>query len=220
MIEMMFDKMESSIEGIKKKFYGVCTGRVIDILDPLSLGRVQVQLPFIDSVDLSPWARVASPMAGPLHGIYMIPNPGEDVLVAFEQGDVNAPYVIGSLWSAMNPPPLPSPAPQIRLIKTLAQNQIMITEAPPSIMIQVETTGQTILISPTGIQIISGDNVINLGPPTGPPMAQMIAGANVINMTPDGITVTSAGNLTVTANGILNLVGAEVNIVGGMVNIN
>ena len=220
MIEMMFDKMESSIEGIKKKFYGVCTGRVIDILDPLSLGRVQVQLPFIDSVDLSPWARVASPMAGPLHGIYMIPNPGEDVLVAFEQGDVNAPYVIGSLWSAMNPPPLPSPAPQIRLIKTLAQNQIMITQAPPSIMIQVETTGQTILISPTGIQIISGDNVINLGPPTGPPMAQMIAGANVINMTPDGITVTSAGNLTVTANGILNLVGAEVNIVGGMVNIN
>jgi phage baseplate assembly protein gpV len=220
MIESIFEKMETSIEGIKKKFYGVCTGRVINILDPLMLGRVQVQLPFIDSLDLSPWARVATPMAGPLHGIYMIPNPGEDVLVAFEQGDVNAPYVIGSLWSAMNPPPLPSPVPQIRLIKTLAQNQIMITEVPPSIMIQVETTGQTILISPAGIQILSGVNVINLGPPTGPPMVQVTAGSNVVNMTPDGITVTSAGNLTVSAAGVLNLVGSVVNITGGLVNIN
>jgi hypothetical protein len=220
MIENVMEEMESSIEGIKKKIYGVCTGRVINVLDPLMLGRVQVQLPFIDSLDLSPWARVASPMAGPLHGIYMIPNPGEDVLVAFEQGDVNAPYILGSLWSAMNPPPLPSPVPQIRLIKTLAQNQIMITEIPPSIMIQVETTGQTILISPAGIQILSGVNVINLGPPTGPPMVQVTAGSDVINMTPDGITVTSAGNLNLTASGVLNLVGSVVNITGGLVNIN
>jgi len=220
MIENMFERMESSIESIKRKFYGVCTGRVINVLDPLMLGRVQVQLPFLDSLDLSPWARVASPMAGPLHGIYMIPNPGEDVLVAFEHGDVNAPYVIGSLWSATNPPPMPSPVPQIRLIKTLAQNQIMITEVPPSIMIQVETTGQTILISPAGIQIASGTNVINLGPPTGPPMVQIIAGSNVLNMTPDGITITSAGNLNVTAAGVLNLVGSAVNITGAMVNIN
>jgi len=220
MIESLFEKMEMSIDGIKKKFYGVCTGRVINMLDPLMLGRVQVQLPFIDSLDLSPWARVASPMAGPLHGIYMIPNIGEEVLVAFEQGDVNAPYVLGSLWSAMSPPPLPSPVPQIRLIKTLAQNQIMITEVPPSIMIQVMSTGQTILISPAGIQILSGTNVINLGPPTGPPTIQVAAGSNVINMTPDGITITSAANLNVTAAGVLNLVGSVVNITGGMVNIN
>jgi hypothetical protein len=219
MIENLFEKMEVSIESIKKKFYGVCTGRVINILDPLMLGRVQVQLPFIDSLDLSPWARVASPMAGPLHGFYMIPNPGEDVLVAFEQGDVNAPYVIGSLWSAMNPPPLPSPVPQIRLIKTLAQNQIMITEVPPSITIQVLSTGQTILISPAGIQILSGANVINLGPPTGPPMIQLMAGGDVVNMTPDGITVTSGGNVNITG-AVISLTGAVVNISGGMVNIN
>ncbi len=220
MIESIFEKMEISIEGMKKKFYGVCTGRVINVLDPLMLGRVQVQLPFIDSLDLSPWARVASPMAGPLHGVYMIPNPGEEVLVAFEQGDTNAPYVIGSLWSAMNPPPLPSPVPQIRMIKTLAQNQIVITEVPPSIMIQVVTTGQTILISPAGIQMISGPNVVNLGPPAAPPSVQLMAGNDLVSMTPEGISVVSGGDVTVAAGGSLDLVGAEVNIVGGMVNIN
>ena len=220
MIETMFEKIEDSLEGMKKKYYGVCTGRVINILDPLMLGRVQVQLPFIDSLDLSPWARIASPMAGPLHGFYMIPNPGEDVLVAFEQGDVNAPYVIGSLWSAFNPPPLPSPVPQIRMIKTLIGNQIIFTEAPPSITIQVMVTGQTILISPAGIQIVSGANIVNLGPPTGPPMVQVTAGSNVINMTPDGITLTSAGNLNLTAAGAVSIAGAMVSITGGLVTIN
>jgi phage baseplate assembly protein gpV len=214
------ERLENSIESIKKKIYGVMTGRVINDLDPLTLGRVQVQLPAIDSVDLSPWARVAVLMAGPLHGTYMIPNIGDEVLVAFEQGDLNAPYVIGSLWSAMAPPPLPSPVPQIRMIKTLAQNQIMITEVPPSITIQVLSTGQTILISPTGIQILSGTNVINLGPPTGPPTVQLLSGSNVINMSPDGVTVTGTPNLNLSASGVVNITGSAINITGGLVKIN
>lgn len=220
MIETVLDNLEGSIESIKKKIYGVCTGRVINVLDPLMLGRVQVQVPFIDSLDLSPWARIAVPMAGPLHGTYMIPNIGDEVLVAFEQGDVNAPYVIGSLWNAMAPPPLPSPLPQIRMIKTLAGNQIMITEVPPSITIQVMTTGQTILIAPTGIQILSGANVINLGPPTGPPAVQIVSGSNLINMTPDGVTISGTPNLNLTASGVLNITGTAVNITGGLVKIN
>lgn len=219
MIDTM-ERLENSIESIKTKVYGVMTGRVINDLDPLTLGRVQVQLPAIDSVDLSPWARVAVLMAGPLHGTYMIPNIGDEVLVAFEQGDVNAPYVIGSLWSAMSPPPLPSPVPQIRVIKTLAQNQIMITEVPPSITIQVLSTGQTILISPTGIQILSGANVVNLGPPTGPPTVQVLSGSNVINMSPDGVTVTGSPNLNLTASGVVNITGTAINITGGLVKIN
>ncbi len=220
MIETVLDRIDSSIERLNKKHYGVVTGRVINILDPLMLGRVQVQLPFSDSVDLSPWARIAVPMAGPLHGTYMIPNIGDEVLVAFEHGDMRVPYIIGSLWNAMSPPPLPSPAPQIRLIKTLVGNQIMITEAPPSITIQVMATGQTILIAPTGIQILSGANVINLGPPTGPPTAQVISGSNAINMSPDGITISGTPNLNLTASGVLNITAPAVNITGGLVKIN
>jgi phage baseplate assembly protein gpV len=219
-IEGVLEQMDSSIENIKKKIYGVVTGRVINMLDPLALGRVQVQIPSIDSVDLSPWARVATMMAGPLHGTYMIPNIGEEVLVAFEQGDVSFPYILGSLWNAMSPPPLPSPVPQIRMIKTLVGNQIMITEAPPSITIQVMVTGQTILISPVGIQILSGANVINLGPPTGPPTVQVVSGSNAINLTSDGVTVASGGNLNLTAAGVLSITGSLVSITGGLVTIN
>ncbi len=220
MIEELLDKIDESIERINKKFYGVCTGRVINVLDPMMLGRVQVQLPFIDSLDLSPWARVATMMAGPLHGSYFIPNIGDEVLVAFEQGDVNAPYVIGSLWSAFAPPPLPSPVPQIRMLKTLVGNQIMFTEAPPSIIIQVMTTGQTIMISPAGIQILSGANVVNLGPPTAPATVQILSGSNVINMSPDGVTISGSPAVNIVASGALNLTGSVVNITGGLVKIN
>ena len=128
--------------------------------------------------------------------------------------------MIGSLWSAFSPPPLPSPVPQIRMIKTLAGNQIMFTEVPPSIVIQVQTTGQTIMISPAGIQVLSGANVINLGPPTGPPTAQVLSGSNVISMSPDGVTISGTPNLNLAASGVLNITASAINITGGLVKIN
>ena len=63
MIEETVGNLETSIEEVKKKYYGVTVGKVINPLDPMMLGRVQVQLPFMDSLDLSPWCRVAMPMA-------------------------------------------------------------------------------------------------------------------------------------------------------------
>lgn len=172
---------------------GVQVGRVINLLDPLLLGRVQVQLPSIDALDLSPWARVATPAAGLASGFYWIPNLGDEVLVAFENGDVNAPYIIGCLWSAIMVPPLPSPLPQIRMIRTPLGNQIMFTEAPPTITISTATLKQTIIMTDAGIQII--------------------AGTDVINMTPDGITL-AAPNINLVATTQISIAAPTVNVVG------
>lgn len=191
-MEETLERMSESIEDLDKKFFGVTVGKVINPLDPLALGRVQVQLPFIDSVDMSPWARVAVPLAGIAHGFYFIPNLGDEVLVAFEHGELNAPYIIGSLWNASAPPPLPSPVPQIRMLRTPIGNQILFSDIPPTITIQ--TPGmQTILMSPAGIQISTG--------------------ANIINMTPDGVTVTGP-NINLTATTAINLAAPTVNING------
>ena len=230
MIEETIGNLETSVEESKKKYYGVTVGKVINPLDPMMLGRVQVQLPFIDSLDLSPWARIALPMAGMLHGTYFIPNLNDEVLVAFEHGDVNAPYIIGSLWNAMAPPPLQSPVPQIRAIRTLAGNQIVFTEVPPSVTIQTAPTPpsvlpspptptgpyQTIMMSTAGIQIMS-PTPIQIMSPAG---IQIVAGANIINLTPDGITITGAPNLNLAAAGTLNIAAPAINITGGLVKIN
>lgn len=230
MIEETIGNLETSVEQSKQKYYGVATGKVINMLDPMFLGRVQVQLPFIDSLDLSPWARIALPMAGMLHGTYFIPNLNDEVLIAFEHGDVNAPYIIGCLWTAMAPPPLQSPVPQIRAIRTLAGNQIVFTEVPPSVTIQTAPTPpsvlpspptptgpyQTIMMSTAGIQIMS-PTPIQIMSPAG---IQIVAGTNIINLTPDGITITGAPNLNLVAGGTLNMTAPAINITGGLVKIN
>ncbi|MBE2200876.1 MAG: hypothetical protein IAE79_19850 [Anaerolinea sp.] len=207
MLEEQLGQMEDTLDTLENKFYGVMVGQVINPVDPMFLGRVQVRLPAIDALDLSPWARVAVPMAGLMHGTYFIPNIGDQVLVAFEHGDLNAPYIIGSLWNAMSPPPLPSPLPQIRAIRTLAGNQIVFTELPPSITIQSGPTPPAVIPAPP----------TPAGPPTiimSPAGIQIIFGLNVINMTPDGITITGTPNLNLTAAASINIAAPNVTING------
>lgn len=206
-MEETLTQLSESVEDVKRKFYGVTVGRVINPLDPLTLGRVQVQLPQLDDIELSPWARVATPMAGIMHGHYFIPNIGDQVLVAFENGELSAPYILGSLWSAMSPPPLPSPVPQIRTIRTLVGNQIVFTEAPPTVTIQSGPTPPVTIPAPP----------TPAGPPTvilSPAGIQILFGLNIINMTPDGITITGTPNLNLVATGAITLTAPNVTING------
>jgi hypothetical protein len=231
MIEDTLERVESSAEEAKEKFFGVTVGKVINVVDPLMLGRVQVQLPFIDSLDLSPWARIAQPMAGMLHGTYLIPNLNDEVLVVFEQGDPNAPYVIGSLWNAMAPPPLQSPLPQIRAIRTLSGNQLVFTEVPPSVTLQTAPTPpatlplppspagphHTVMLSPAGIQVMS-PVAIQIMSAAG--LVNIVVGSNVISVSSAGITINGSPNLNLAATGVLNLTAPAINITGGLVKIN
>ncbi len=206
-MEETLTQLSQSVEDVKRKFYGVTVGRVINPLDPLTLGRVQVQLPQFDDIELSPWARVATPMAGLTHGHYFIPNPGDEVLVAFENGELNAPYILGSLWSAMAPPPLPSPVPQIRTIRTLAGNQIVFSEVPPTVTLQSGPTPPVTIPAPP----------TPAGPPTvilSPAGIQILFGLNVINMTPDGITITGTPNLNLVATGMITMTAPNITING------
>ena len=79
MMEQVLDSVSDTIARLSKKIYGVATGKVINLADPLFLGRVQVQLPFIDDLDLSPWARVAVASAGIASGTYFIPSVGDEI---------------------------------------------------------------------------------------------------------------------------------------------
>ncbi len=90
----------------ESKIYGVVVGIVTNNKDPDSLGRVKVKIPRISGEDESNWARVISFMAGKERGAFYLPEVDDEVLVAFEYGDINLPYVIGSLWNGKDRPPL------------------------------------------------------------------------------------------------------------------
>jgi uncharacterized protein involved in type VI secretion and phage assembly len=73
--------------------YGVAVGVVDKTDDPESLGRVRVRIPIIAE---SRWARVVRPAA---EADYLAPAVGDEVLIAFEGGSLDRPFVLGSLWN-------------------------------------------------------------------------------------------------------------------------
>ena len=89
------------------RIFGVVTAIVTNNQDPDKQGRVRVRYPWLaeEGEGESWWARIAVPMAGKQMGVYFLPEVDDEVLVAFEHGDVRFPYVIGCLWNAHRLPP-------------------------------------------------------------------------------------------------------------------
>jgi len=87
------------------KISGVVTGTVINNLDPDGQGRVQVNFPWLGGQNQSYWAPIATLMTGGGRGSWFMPVVGDEVLVAFNQEDVNHPYIVGFLWNGADKPP-------------------------------------------------------------------------------------------------------------------
>jgi phage protein D len=77
----------------------IVVGVVTDNKDPDNLGRVKVKYPWLTEEHTSFWARQSAPMAGPGRGFYFLPEVDDEVLVAFEHGEISRPYIIGALWN-------------------------------------------------------------------------------------------------------------------------
>lgn len=85
---------------------GVAIALVTQNKDDEGLCRVRVRYPWHDKPRESYWARLAMPMAGKDRGIVLIPEVGDEVVVAFEREDLRFPYVLGALWNGQDAPPL------------------------------------------------------------------------------------------------------------------
>lgn len=86
-------------------FYGVVIGIVTNNQDPEKLARVKVKFPWLSDQDESYWARIAAPMAGKDRGTFFLPEVDDEVLVMFEHGNLQFPYILGALWNGKDTPP-------------------------------------------------------------------------------------------------------------------
>lgn len=89
-----------------RPIYGVVVGIVTDNKDTQDLGRVKVKFPWLSEDDESDWARVTMLGAGPNAGAVFMPEVSDEVLVAFEHGDIARPFVIAGLWNSKDKAPL------------------------------------------------------------------------------------------------------------------
>jgi uncharacterized protein involved in type VI secretion and phage assembly len=87
---------------------GVVVAIVTDNNDPNNTARVKLKFPWLDDSYESDWARLAQLGAGPNSGTLWIPEVNDEVLVAFEHGDIRRPYVVGNLYNGVDTPNLGS----------------------------------------------------------------------------------------------------------------
>jgi uncharacterized protein involved in type VI secretion and phage assembly len=88
---------------------GIVPAIVVDNNDPQSQGRVRIALPWLADNYVSDWCRVMQMGMGKKGGWMLLPEPDDEVLVAFEFGDVRHPYVIGGLSNPKDSKKVPIP---------------------------------------------------------------------------------------------------------------
>ncbi|KOX18761.1 type IV secretion protein Rhs [Saccharothrix sp. NRRL B-16348] len=84
---------------------GLVPAIVSDVRDPAKAGRVKVTYPWLAPDFAGGWARTVHSSAGNGYGELVLPEVGDEVLVGFEHGDFDAPYVLGGLYNGKDKPP-------------------------------------------------------------------------------------------------------------------
>ena len=144
---------------------GVVVGTVKSVQDPEGEGRIQVEFPWMAGKNDGYWAPHATLMAGGKRGSWFMPEIGDEVLVAFDHGDVNHPFIVGFLWNGADKPPttddtIDEHVRRLRtvkghtidfddrdgkekiVVKTNGKHSIEMVDAPGPTHVEVKTTGE------------------------------------------------------------------------------
>ncbi len=197
---------------------GVTPGIVSDIDDPMQQGRVRVQLPLLADDFVSDWARVCLPGAGPDKGLVMLPEVGDEVLVVFESGDVQRPYVLGGLWNGRDLPPLgaglvENGQTRRRGLVSRRNHRIICMDAPDD----------------DGIAILTGEGGMRIALDRTQTRIHVVSDGSIIIEADRDIEIRTKGSMTLDAQRQLTLKGgagvsisspATVDIDGAMIQLN
>jgi uncharacterized protein involved in type VI secretion and phage assembly len=182
--------------------FGVVIAIVTSCKDPSNMGRVKLKFPWLSDDYESDWARLVAPGAGSSRGSAFVPEVNDEVLVAFERGDVRSPFVLGGLWSSVNAPP---------------QNGTLVNDGAVESRVLQARGGSRIVLSDKdgsqGVTIVTGDGSSTL-------TVTQDSGGSIQITTQGSITIKGQDvklegtNVSISADAQLELKGATVNVTG------
>lgn len=170
-------------------FYGVYPALVTDLNDPDGQGRVKVRLPWSPDADSSSyevWARIAVLMAGNNRGTWFIPDVNDEVLLSFEAGNPRRPYVVGALWNGSDAPPESMDGANNNYLKTILSRagiRITMDDTDGAVKLTLSTPGGNSVVLDDGGAMVEIED----------------SNGNSMRMEAAGITITTAGKLSISA---------------------
>lgn len=174
--------------------------------------RVKVRYPWHERPSESYWARLAMPMAGNERGWVLIPEVGDEVVVAFEREDMRFPYVLGVLWNGRAKPPFANDDGNNdkRALVSRKKHQLMFDDGTRGVVELAHERGRRITFDDDGYAVQDENgNVVRVDSNSG---AMTIEAKGQLNIKAASITIEATGTLELKANATLTIRGSLVNI--------
>lgn len=213
----LYDSIWRAAHGTDR-VYGVVVGVVTNNQDPDGMGRVKVRFPSLSEDHESNWARMVAPMAGNDRGFYTLPELEDEVLVAFENGNVERPYVLGALWNGKDKLPANNDDGDnnVRVFKSRSGHVIRLDDTAGAEKIEiVDGAGKESLVLDTAANTITLTAEMDVVIESRNGMVKLTGKKGVEITAPDGPGKLETGkDLSVTSS------GGNVDVKGSIINLN
>jgi phage protein D/phage baseplate assembly protein gpV len=198
---------------------GVVIGEVMDNADVEAQGRVKVGFPWLADTYVSAWAPVVQLSASESFGSLWLPEIGDEVLVGFDRGNVDYPYVLGCLYNGTK---MPEPPPETegvvgeRRIMSRARHMIEFNDGPELLNIKIvtgdETVSMTLDAEEMALNIVSAGQV-NV---EAADVVSIKAAADMSFEAGGAISIQAGGDVSIEAGGEVSVdAGGEVGVAAG-----
>ncbi|MDQ4020288.1 MAG: VgrG-related protein [Actinomycetota bacterium] len=215
---------------------GLAPAVVTDVRDPRKLGRVKIKFPWLADDYASSWARTVQISAGPRYGAMILPEVGDEVLVGFEQGDFDSPYVLGGLYNGKDTPAA-SPyelvdrnsgqvvarrlvsrtGHRLELVETAAaDNAVRLVTGDDRYLLELDKKGTKITVKSDGTVLVEGSRGVTIDAKTGPLELKgsqvSIKGTGAVKVEGATVSVNGQGTAEFKASGVVTVRGSLVKI--------
>jgi uncharacterized protein involved in type VI secretion and phage assembly len=170
----------------RQRMPGVVLGTVKSTPD--ELGCVEVEYRGIGE-HRRPRVPIATPLAGGSRGLYFMPEVDDEVLVAFDHGHPDHPFIVGFLWDGVQKPP-----------ETDRQNRVIVTPGGHQLRFE-DGTGKVIVES-------SGGHTVELDDEAGTVKVAAAGGGNEI-------VIETAGTITIRASTRVTVAAPQIELTEG-----
>jgi hypothetical protein len=150
------------------QFFGKYRGKVVNNLDPMQQGRLQVKVPAVLGDGQMSWAMPCVPYAGSGVGLFLIPPKDANVWVEFEAGDPDRPIWTGCFWGLGECPAQPALA-EVKVLKTQGIT-LKLSDLPGAGGLQLDVgppgvaTPMSMTFNAMGIELKNAAFSVKLGP--------------------------------------------------------